>query len=173
MKRLFLSVWQWLFGNKKAVEVTAPLQTPTMSIVKDEPEEDKVEAILNGNAPEPQFMDVEGSNEILEQQEPQMNMVEEPKHEKGSYEPLKFEVKKDNKTFLLTEKQYVFYTIIAKSKKVRGVEICKAYLEYRNPTGMPTTIPHWKLSMSSHKNTMNYLYKTGLIKKVGKFYSVK
>jgi len=169
MKRLFVSVWQWLFGNKKGVEITTPLQKPTMNIVRDEPKEDKVEAILTGNAPEPQFMDVEGSNEILEQQEPKIDMVEE----KGSYEPLKFDVVKGDETYSLTEKQYFFYITISKNNKILGVDICKAYLAFKNPNGIPENLPRWHYDVHTHRGTIAYLTKIGLIKKVGKLYSIK
>jgi hypothetical protein len=189
MKRLFISIWQWLFRKKKGVEVTAPLQTPTMRVVKSEPQEDKVEAILNGNAPEPKFMDVKESsdmftdatlnkiNHLTSKSERVMPLdnenIEEQLQEKYGYEPLKFEVEKDGQMYLLTEKQFVFYTIIKNAKKARGVDICKGFLEYKNPTGVPDNLPHWRYSMSSHKTTMAYLFKSGLIKKTGKFYSIK
>ena len=165
MKKVFMSIGQWWFRKKKGVEVTTPLETPTMKVVKPEPQEDKVEAILSGNAPEPQFMDIKESSDMLQQ--------EEPIQEKGSYEPLKFVVEKEGQTYSLTEKQFVFYTIIKNSKKARGVDICKGFLEYKNPTGVPDNLPHWRYSMSSHKPTMAYLFKSGLIKKTGKFYSIK
>jgi len=165
MKRVFISIWQWLFGNKKGVEVTALLETPTMKVVKPELQEDKVEEILNGNAPEPQFMDIKESSDLLHQ--------EEQIEEKGSYEPLKFVVEKKGQTYSLTEKQFVFYTIIKNSKKARGVDICKGFLEFKNPTGVPQNLPHWRYNLSSHKTTMAYLFKAGLIKKTGKFYSIK
>jgi hypothetical protein len=154
-----------LFGNKKGVEVTAPLQTPTMKVVKSEPQEDKVEAILNGNASEPQFMDVEDSSDMLHK--------EEQLQEKYGYEPLKFVVEKDGQTYSLTQKQFVFYTIIKNAKKARGVDICKGFLEFKNPTGVPENLPIWRYNLSSHKTTMAYLFKSGLIKKTGKFYSIK
>jgi hypothetical protein len=165
MKKLFMSIGHWWFGKKKGVEVTAPLKTPTMKVVKPEPQEDKVEAILNGNYPEPQFMDIEESSEMLYQ--------EEQLQEKYGYEPLKFEVEKDGQTYSLTEKQFVFYTIIKNAKKARGVDICKGFLEFKNPTGVPQNLPYWRYNLSSHKTTMAYLFKSGLIKKTGKFYSIK
>lgn len=189
MKKVFLSIWQWLFGMRKGVEITAPLQKPTMNVVKEEPKEDMVEAILNGNAPKPKFMDVKESSDMLtdatlnkinhltsksERVMPLDNEnIEEQLQEKGSYEPLKFLIIKDGQKYWLTEKQFVFYTTIENGGKVRGVDICKAFLEFKNPTGIPQNLPHWKYSMSSHKSTMAYLFKSGLIKKTGKFYSIK
>ena len=164
MKKVFISIWQWLFGNKKGVEVTAPLETPTMKIVKPEPQEDKVEAILSGNAPEPQFMDIEESSDMLHQ--------EEAIQEKDSYKPLKFNVVKGEKTFSLTEKQYFFYITIAKNDMIKGVNICKAYLAFRHPMGIPKKLPRWHYDLYTHRNTIGYLKKIGLIKKVGKKYTI-
>jgi len=178
MKKLFMSIGHWWFGKKKGVEVTAPLETPTMKVVKSEPQEDKVEAILNGNAPEPQFMpfverDDMPIDEIVIGSNPFPEDVLNSTIKSRVYSPLKFVVEKDGQTYSLTQKQFVFYTIIKNAIKARGVDICKGFLEFKNPTGVPQNLPHWRYNISSHKTTMAYLFKSGLIKKTGKFYSIK
>ena len=191
MKKVFISIWQWLFGNKKGVEVTAPLQKPTMRVVKSEPQEDKVEAILNGNAPEPKFMDVKESsdmftdatlnkiNHLTSKSERVMpldneNIEEQTRIRNNGYSPIKFDVVKNGTKFSLTEKQHILYSLIAKHDKISGINLCKEYLAIKFSDGIPDNLPKWQYDVhGAHKRTIAYLFKSGLVVKKGKYYSLK
>jgi hypothetical protein len=178
MKRLFMSIGHWWFGKKKGVEVTTPLETPTMKVVKAEPQEDKVEAILNGNAPEPQFMpfverDDMPIDEIVIGSNPFPEDVLNTTIKSRVYSPLKFDVLKDGVTFSLTKKQHILYNIIAKHDKISGINLCKEYLAIKFPDVIPDNLPKWQFDVyGAHKRTIAYLFKSGLVVKKGKFYSV-
>jgi hypothetical protein len=191
MKKVFISIWQWLFGNKKGVEVTAPLETPTMRVVKAEPQEDKVEAILNGNAPEPKFMDVKESsdmftdatlnkiNHLTSKSERVMpldneNIEEQTRIRNNGYSPIKFDVVKNGTKFSLTEKQHFFYKTIVENGTIKGQDLCVKYLEHKYPNGIPQHLPKWQYSLTqAHGKTLIYLLKVGLVVKIGKSYSHK
>jgi len=179
MKKVFISIWQWLFGNKKGVEVTAPLETPTMRVVKPEPQEDKVEAILNGNAPEPKFMpfverDDMPIDEIVIGSNPIPEDILNTTIKSRLYSPLKFDVLKDGTTFSLTEKQHFFYKTIVEHGTIKGQDLCVKYLEHKYPNGIPQHLPKWQYSLTqAHGKTLIYLLKVGLVVKIGKLYSYK
>ena len=153
MKKVFLNIWQWLFGNKKGVEITAPLEKPTMNIpAEKEPEQDKVEAILSQKSPQPVYSGENLATNIG-------NKIE------------KFEVDINGSIQLLTKKQLFFYLTIRRHQKISSEQLCFEFLKDKYGY-VPKNLPQWNYSApSAHKKTINYLLKIKAIEKSGKFYS--
>jgi hypothetical protein len=80
----------------------------------------------------------------------------------------------ENNIFSLTEKQFMFYTVIKELTeefgKAKAKDICIRYIGELNFHSENLDTPEWMFKLSAHNKTMKFLLKSGLVIKLNKGY---